>query len=115
MEDSELCLRLWLLGYECWVVPEVEVLHRSYPAGAVLPSYYESGETSLHNTLRVGLLHLGGSRLRDLLAALYGAEYFPAAFARAVDSDVWERRDAFDRRRSRDDASFFDHYGWAAP
>jgi len=114
MEDSELCLRLWLLGYECWIVPDVEILHRSYPADAVLPSYYEYGETALHNTLRVGLLHFSGSRLRDLLAVLSKEECFAAAFARAVDSDVWERRAVLARRRSRDDASFFDHYGWAA-
>jgi GT2 family glycosyltransferase len=114
MEDSELSLRLWLLGYECWIAPDVEVLHRSYPPDAVLPSYYEHGETALHNTLRVGLLHFSGSRLRELFAAFSREEYFPAAFARAVDSDVWERREALARRRSRDDASFFDHYGWAA-
>src|SRR6266571_1623863 len=25
--DNEFCLRLWLLGYECWLAPEVEVVH----------------------------------------------------------------------------------------
>jgi hypothetical protein len=38
---------------------------------------------------------------------------FPEAFARAVESNFWERREQLWSRRLRDDAAFVARFGWA--
>src|SRR5260370_34776131 len=47
-EDSEFCIRLWTLGYECWVVPSIDVAHRFRPQRP----YEVNWEPVLHNKLR---------------------------------------------------------------
>ena len=48
-EDSELSIRLWTLGYECWVAPEVDVQH----AFRARFPYEVKWEPVLHNRLRL--------------------------------------------------------------
>src|SRR5262249_12279390 len=62
-EDSELCLRLWLLGYECFVAPAVEVAHlfrQRFP-------YDVDMATSLQNNLRMAMVHFGERLLEGSL------------------------------------------------
>ena len=57
-EDCELSLRLWTLGYECLVVPEVEVAHlfrKHYP-------YRVEWEDAVYNKLRLAAIHFGPER-----------------------------------------------------
>ncbi len=86
--DNEMSTRLWLLGYELLVVPEVVVSHlfrkaSPYPVG--WPQY-------LHNRLRLAFAHLSAPRLAKVVAALHrepafgeamrapgGGQYFPRA------------------------------------
>jgi GT2 family glycosyltransferase len=105
-EDQELSLRLWSLGYDCLLVPEVAVAHRfrnRFP-------YEIDWELVLHNKLRLGSVHFGRARLARLVGALARSQAFPAAFARLLDSDVWDRRAQVRRQRARDEDWFFERF-----
>ena len=87
-EDVEICLRYWLLGYEVWVAPEVTVLHYFRD---INPLKVKMGVVT-HNLLRVALLHFGPQRLGRVVSELKKSRDFGPALARAVESDVWQRR-----------------------
>lgn len=106
-EDAEICLRTWLLGYQCLVVPEVQIAHLFRPT---FP-YQVDWESVLHNALRLGSVHLGRERFARLVAALAGHPAFPAALTRLLDGDCWERRRALELRRRYDDGWFFHRFG----
>ena len=105
-EDAELSLRLWLLGYELRVVPQVEVAHlfrESHP-------YLIDWTTILHNMLRVALVHFNSQRIARVIEALKSYGQFASALAQTVASDVWTRRANLNARRVRDDTWFFDRF-----
>lgn len=106
-EDSELCLRLWLLGYECVVVPSVVVAHLFRSAHP----YHVAWAPLLHNILRVATIHFNAERIGRVVAAATGNRAFPAAFACLAESDVWQRRDEIRAARLYDDDWFFHHFG----
>lgn len=107
-EDVELSLRLWLLGYELWLAPQVEVAHLFRETRP-----YEVEWTSvLHNKLRLAFLHLQQGRIARVVDALRKKKDFPAALARAVESDAVARRTDLARRRVHDDSWFFDRFGF---
>ncbi len=105
--DNEFCLRLWLLGYECWVVPEVEVVHLFRDRHP----YELRWETVLHNRLRLALVHFDQRRIARVVEALHAHCGFAGAVALAADSDVLTRRAAMTGRRQRDADWFFDRFG----
>jgi GT2 family glycosyltransferase len=104
MEDPELCLRLWTLGYRCMLIPTVIVRHVFRTKAHQLD--WQSG---LHNVLRLGVLHFGTNRLRALFGHYAGDCEFPDAMARLLDSDVAERRAWIRARRVADDEWFFSY------
>jgi GT2 family glycosyltransferase len=109
--DSELSLRLWLLGYRCLIVPGVDVAHRfkeahNFPLG---------WELVLHNMLRSAAVHFNQHRLAQVISAIRNNNEFPAALGRLLLSDVWERRDDVRRSRTRDDDWYFDYFGLQWP
>jgi GT2 family glycosyltransferase len=107
MEDAELCLRLWTLGYECLVVPALDVAHLFRSAHG----YPVDWEVVLHNMLRVAVVHFGADRLGRVVCCLCTHTAFPAAFARLAESDAWARRAAVRAARRHDDQWFFHHFG----
>lgn len=105
-EDSELSMRLWLLGYECRLVPEVEVTHlfrQRFP-------YDVDMKTSLHNNLRLAATHLEDRLLEGALARVAGMAAFPGALAQVMSGDVMERRHWLRQRRRRDSEWYFDRF-----
>jgi len=105
--DSELCLRLWIEGYSCLVVPTVAVAHRfrtdvTYAVDAALV---------LHNFLRVALVHLEEERLERVLDHYCVQPGAGRALALLAAGDTYERRAAVRARRRRDDAWFFERFG----
>ena len=106
MEDSELSLRLWLLGYELQLVPSVEVAHlfrQKHP--------YTIGWTCvIHNMLRVAFSHFKTERLQRVVEALKGYHDFSAALALLARSDVQARRQFLETQRRRDDDWFFQRF-----
>lgn len=105
-EDMELSLRLWLLGYECLIVPEVEVAHFFRER---LPFEFD-WTTMLHNLLRLGVVHFGPARLKRLVACLASSPAFPAAFTQLAEGDTWLRREQFRAVRQHDDDWFFNRF-----
>lgn len=105
-EDTELSMRLWLLGYECRVVPSVHVSHlfrEHFP-------YDFDFVTALQNNLRTAFIHFGRPRLERVIARLGADQSFPTAMARVLDSDAWERRKLLQASRKHDDEWFFDRF-----
>jgi GT2 family glycosyltransferase len=108
-EDGELCLRLWLLGYECWLVPTLEVAHlfrTTHP-------YRVDWEVVLHNLLRVGVVHFGQARLARMIANFNGSPAFASAFASLLDGDACARRAWLRAARLHDDDWFFSRFDMA--
>ncbi len=102
-EDSELSLRLWTLGYECWIVPEVEVEHAfrsQFP-------YEVKWEPVLHNRLRLATVHFRPGRLNRIIERLKQYDDFSAASARLLAGDLGARVSRMQRKRRFDDDWFF--------
>jgi GT2 family glycosyltransferase len=109
LEDIELCVRLWTQGYECLLVPEVDVAHLNRGTGTY-PDYQCDWETILHNILRLGIVHFGADCIRRMVEWQVAYAEFPAAFARLAASDAWRRRDLIHAVRRHDDDWFFDRF-----
>jgi GT2 family glycosyltransferase len=108
-EDSELCIRLWTLGYECRVVPTVSVEHRFRPERP-----YEIGwETVLYNKLRLATLHFSPERLGRVVHRLQQSPAFPAARERLSSTDAETRRTCLWSIRRYDDEWFFRKFAQA--
>lgn len=107
MVDSELAIRLWLLGYELFLIPDIEVGHLFRE---VLP-YPVTRGSFLHNKLRLAFVHFSGSRLTAVIDALHREEDFSQAMAFLAESDVTTRRADVHRRRQHDDMWFFERFG----
>jgi GT2 family glycosyltransferase len=105
--DNEMCLRLWLFGFELMVAPQVVVRHlfrnRSpYPVG--WPQY-------LHNRLRLAFAHLSPTRLGKVVRALHRHKEFGEALALLIESDISARRKEMMARRVRSDDWYFERFG----
>lgn len=98
-EDAELSMRLWMFRYECLLIPQVDAVHlfrNRHPFAVDWPA-------TLHNLLRVAVVHFDAERCRRVFACLTSQDALPSAFARLVDGDAWERRrvNQSGRRRGR--------------
>ena len=106
-DDGELSLRLWLLGYELCVVPQVEVAHLFRDR----PPYSLEWPAILHNTLRLALVHFGAKRITEVLEALRDHEGFSEGLAQAVLNGFSGRRAELLSTRVHDDEWFFNRFG----
>lgn len=107
VEDCELSLRLWLLGYELWLVPAVDVEHEFHDR---IP-YEIDWWTVLHNRLRVALLHFSSSRRERVVDALKTYPDFVPAMKRVTESDAAFQRCVLESCRKHDDDWFFQRFG----
>ncbi len=102
-EDSELSMRLWTLGYQCWVAPEVNVQHAFR---AHFP-YEVKWEPVLHNKLRLASTHFGPRRLQCVVDRLKHHDEFAAASVRLLTGDLAARTSTVRTQRRYDDDWFF--------
>jgi len=102
-EDAELSVRLWTLGYECWLAPQVEVEHAFR---AQFP-YEVKWEPVLHNRLRLATVHFGSERLHKVVGRLKQYDEFAAASARLLAGDLGARVSKMRKARRFDDEWFF--------
>ena len=105
-EDAELSIRLWTLGYECLVVPAVDVAHRFRHERP----YRVEWETVLYNKLRLASIHFGPERRQRVIAHLKQNEGFSAAMARLGSSDAEIRSSQIQSLRRYDDDWFFQKF-----
>ena len=107
-EDAELCLRLWTSGYQCLVIPTLEVAHELRP---VRP-YRVNRQLVLHNLLRMAIIHFSHDRLTRLLAQqTISNPLFSAALTQVIVSDALTRRSNIRANRNFDDSWFFHRFG----
>jgi glycosyltransferase involved in cell wall biosynthesis len=104
--DNEVSVRLWLLGYELRVVPEVVVRHRfrktsPFPVG--WPEY-------LHNRLRLAFVHFKPERLATVVSSLRRYPGFGEAMALLVEGNIGERRRENFSTRTRNDDWYFERF-----
>ncbi|HBY62051.1 MAG TPA: glycosyl transferase [Solibacterales bacterium] len=105
--DIETSLRLWLLGYENWVVPEARVWH-AFRREAPYPM---PPSDAIHNRLRLACVHLQGKRVARVMEAQAGEAGIVEAVRKLCRSNVdLRRRDQFSRRVRNDDW-FFRRFG----
>ena len=105
--DNELAVRFWLLGYELWLVPQVEVLHLFRGR----QPYDLAWDTVMHNKLRLAFVHFRQDRVSRVVEALREHTGFAAGLARLAVGDASEHRSRFASRRVRDDEWFFQQFG----
>jgi glycosyltransferase involved in cell wall biosynthesis len=104
--DNEISLRLWLLGYELLVAPDVVVQHRfrkRSPFPVAWPQY-------LHNRLRLAFVHFNEERLGRVVGSLRRYPGFGEALRLVAESDVAARRCELSAMRKRDDDWYFDKF-----
>lgn len=106
-EDAELSLRLWTYGYQCVVLPGPPVRHLFRQRF----TYDVDWHVTLHNLLRVAIVHLGRERLARVMAGVAANKAFAGALAQVVESDVWAWRTQVHERRRHDDAWFLSRFG----
>ncbi len=97
-EDIELCLRMWLLGYEVVGEPRSLVYHlfrRSHPYDV------DAGQV-VFNKLRMVVAHFDEARLTRVLQRMRGYWGLESGLARVLAGDTIERRRELLARRVRD-------------
>jgi GT2 family glycosyltransferase len=110
MEDLELCVRLWTLGYRCLLVPRVDVAHLDRERNTY-PDYQRDWEIGVHNILRLAAIHFGPRRLRSVVRHYAGDSVLPKALARLRSGDAEERRRGIRASRRYDDDWYFRRFG----
>jgi GT2 family glycosyltransferase len=106
-EDLELSLRLWLLGYEVLIIPQVEVAHlfrERHP-------YAVEWKACVYNLLRMVFAHFNADRMARVIKIAAQYQDFSEALALAAESDIWTRRASLSAQRVRDDDWFFRNFG----
>lgn len=108
-EDVEFSIRLWLLGYELRIVPEVAVGHWFRESGEDRP-YPVEWSWVQHNKLRVAFVHFSQARRWMVARALKKEEGFSAGFQLALNDSLVARRQQLGRLRAHDDDWFFQKF-----
>src|SRR5215831_7810458 len=96
VEDTELCLRSWLLGYPVIVVPGAEVAH----VFKEQTNFSVPWEAYVFNSLRLALLHFDGEPLSRLLSYWSACPGYEQAWNALQQSDIWARREELRIRRA---------------
>lgn len=107
VEDCEFSLRSWLLGYELWLIPTVDIQHEFHDR---IP-YAVDWRTVLHNRLRMAFLHFSSPRRNRVLDALKKHPALTAALELVRKSDVELRGSELKLLRKHDDDWFFTRFG----
>ena len=108
-DDLELCFRLWIAGYACYVAPELVVSWMNpFAAGALRPELYWTD--LLHNLLRLATTHFSPERLGAFISsASQHAEYSTAA-ASLISGTLAQHRDRVESLRQYSDDWFFERF-----
>ncbi len=97
VEDTEMCVRSWLLGGPVLLVPRASVAHYFRSATTCPVSWTDV----VYNTMRMAHLHFSGPRLETIERHWSGHWSYAEARALLEGSDVGARRAWLDGRRQR--------------
>ncbi len=107
MSDIELSIRLWLLGYELRIIPEITVPHlfrKRHP-------YPVSSRAVIHNMLRTAFVHFNPRRVELVIGNVRDKEEFPAALAMLIAGNYADRRSDLAGSKVHTDDWFFQQFG----
>lgn len=109
VEDVELGLRAWHLGYRCVVSPRAQVAHRF--KSSANRNFAVSWDDYDVNLLRCAFTYFTGPRLEAILAGARRRGNFQDSLARVTGDSSFEARRAELRRRfRRDEAWYFERF-----
>lgn len=106
-EDFEFSLRLWMLGYDLWVAPEVEVAHVFRKAGP----YPVEGRWPRHNVLRTAFLHFSSDRFERVKRSLAEMTEFEEGLELFRGNVPIELRRNLRSRCRRNETEYFQTFG----
>lgn len=106
MEDPDLDIRLWTFGYECQVVPSVEIAHLFRGAD----HWFDDWRAFLHNVVRYATIHFGEERRRRLIERYSADASLPEILEEVSRSDAWKRRRQIQSARFYDDDWYFKRF-----
>ncbi len=106
-EDFEFSLRLWMMGYELRVAPEVEVAHLFRHDSP----YDTESRWIRHNQLRTAYLHFSDERFERVKASIRPLPGYAEGYALFAGSSAPERRSHVRARRVHDDDWYFQEFG----
>lgn len=109
VEDLELSLRTWFLGYRCVVNPAVEVAH--FFKHNTPRNFTVCWEDYDVNLLRCVLTYFNDGRRTAILSGIKARENYQRSLARVMsDRDFWERRAALQARFVRGEDWYFSRF-----
>lgn len=106
-EDTELCLRAWLLGHKVRVFPGIEVEHIFKDKFSYPRTWYDIDR----NALRMAFALFKKERIVRVVRSLRALRDITPALDSVINSDVWEERAEMLRRRVFDDDWLFKKFG----
>jgi GT2 family glycosyltransferase len=103
-EDTEICVRAWLLGYRVLVDPRITVAHHFRDSR----DFEVVDRDIVYNFLRMIHLHFSDARIQRVVQAISPNPWLSEAFDALERSDVLEIRAEMEASRVRNDDWFFD-------
>jgi glycosyltransferase involved in cell wall biosynthesis len=105
-EDVEISLRVWLMGYQVLMHPQVVIYHlfrKTFP-------YAVDKAGVIHNRLRLAMLHLSEYRLAKVIDCYRQDPDFSRSLIMLFEGDAIQRRRELFERRVRDDDWYFSRF-----
>lgn len=106
-EDTEMCLRIWLLGYRVMGNSTVIVAHHFRESR----NYDVDDCKIVFNFLRMIYMHFSPQRIRKVLKAVSNNPDLERATDELYNSDVMKLREELHMSRVHDDGWYFDKFG----
>jgi GT2 family glycosyltransferase len=106
-EDIELCLRMWLCGYQVYAQPASLVYHLFRTSRPYDVDMYNI----LYNRLRLALLHFEGDQLQRVLQPILGFTGIAQSLVQALTDDTMKRRHELFAARKHDTTWFCNRFG----
>jgi glycosyltransferase involved in cell wall biosynthesis len=105
-EDEEISLKLWLFGYQCYIVPDVTVLHVFRPTA---PPFELKWEHVDYNLLRMAFLHFNYERIyKSTKQIKYSLKTL--LLAELLQTDILEKRALYEQKRKHDDNWYMEKF-----
>jgi GT2 family glycosyltransferase len=105
-EDVELSLKLWLMGYKCFVHPGVRIGHKFRK---VQPYYVDLAEFH-YNKLRMAISHFNTIRINKLIQSMHEYLDYNKIIHKIDESDSYVQRANYFKIRLYDDDWFFNKF-----
>jgi hypothetical protein len=108
-DDLEFCFGLWIAGFECWVLPSLEVAWMNPFTARGIRSHEHWGDL-LYNLLRLATIHFGPKRLGSFIQSVSSYPQFPAACTELLRKNPVHRRQQVQNGRKYSDDWFFQRF-----